>query len=97
MNGDNAVVLFSQLAAPLPLHTGCQGAFLGDPRLIDQANGAEAVSGPLREGEGEVLLQQVADLVLVPAVVAQEFLERADGEARSKGNRLTGLAFEIGQ
>jgi hypothetical protein len=47
------------------------------------------------EGVGHVALEGVSDAREGPAVIAEELLEGADGEASGQGDGLAGLAVEV--
>ena len=97
MDGDDTVLGLANLTAPLALHAGGVGAFLGLAGLVDQADAAEVIGAVGGRPLGQALLQLVTHLVLVPDVVTQELLEGADRRARSQGDGLDALAGQVGQ
>src|SRR5262249_18638556 len=97
VDGGDAVLHLADLATVLPLGAGRRRAVLDGARLVVQADGAEVVTGDSGEGSGDVLLQLGAGAVEGPAVVAEEFLQGADGDAGGQGHGLAGLAVEVGE
>jgi hypothetical protein len=97
VDGDDAVLDLAGLAAVLPLDARGVGAVLDGAGLVVQADGAEAVGGQAGKGGGEVLLQLGPGLGEGPAVVAEELLEGADGDAGGQGDGLAGLAGQVGE
>ena len=97
VDGDDAVFLLADLAAPLALDARGVGALLDGAGLIDEAHGAQVVGGPAGQVMGDVLLQQVAGLCKRPDMVAEELLEGADGDAGVEGDGFAVLAFEVGE
>ena len=81
----------------LPLHARGLFALLGATGLVDDPDGAERVGRECREDPGEVPLEGVAGEVVVPGGDDEELLEGADGGAADQGDRLDGLARQVGE
>jgi hypothetical protein len=62
-----------------------------------QADGAEVVAGDVGEESGEVALEVGAGLVEGPAVILEERLQRAGGDAGGQRDGLAGLAGQVGE
>src|SRR5262249_16646411 len=95
MDGDDAVLHLAQLAAMLTLYAGGLVPLLGVAALVDDANGAGAVLRQFRQQRGDVLLEELTDAVVVPAMLGEEQLHGANASAGSQGDGLGGLAFEV--
>src|SRR6202162_1389585 len=97
VDGDDAIVDLADTAEVLALYAGGLVAGLHGRGLIDQPDVAQAIVGQGGQFVGDVLLQSVAELGVLPLVVAQELLQSAYGAPGGQGHRLDTLAFEIGE
>src|SRR5262249_53760750 len=87
----------ADLAAPLALHAGGAGALLADPCLIDDAQGAQLVVRAIKQLCSDMALQGAASGREGPLVILEELLEGAYSDASEEGQRLAGLARQVGQ
>ena len=101
VDGDDAVVLLAGRAAVLVLHARRLVALLGHGGLVDAADDAQLVGRLLARGRqvlaGDATLDLVAHLPVVPAVVGEELLERADRTPAGQGDGLHALAGQVRQ
>src|SRR5262249_6780323 len=97
VDSDDAVLLLADLAAPLALDAGGAGALLADPGLIDDAQGAQPVVWAVEQLPSDMELQGVAGIGEGPPVVLEELLQGAYSDASEEGQRLAGLAGQVGQ
>ena len=89
VDGDDAVLLLADLAAPLALHAGSLGALLDGAGLVDDADGAQLVVGELVEQLQRRARCRVSRAQRrIPDVVTEELLEGADGGAGGQGDGL---------
>src|SRR6185312_15858469 len=65
--------------------------------LVDDADGARAVVGQVRHYGGDVLLENVAGLLVIPTVLGEEQLQGADARAGSQGNGLGRFPLQLRQ
>ena len=90
VDGDGAVLLLADGAAPLTLHAG------GLVSLLDVAGLVEDADRVWRGGlVADDLLEAVANEVVVPVVLAEELRQGAWGHAGVDGNRLDALLGDV--
>jgi hypothetical protein len=63
--------------------------------LVDDADGAEGVTGEVGEDARQAPLQRVASLLLIPGGGGEELLEGADGGARGESDGLDPLSGQV--
>lgn len=97
MDGDDAVFDLADTAEVLPLHAGSLGAGLHSRGLIDQTDGAQAIVGQAGQLGGNVALQLLADLGVMPSVVTEELLQSANGTASGQSDWFGSLALQVGE
>ena len=98
MNGDQAVVHLAGASAPLPLHAGRLVPLLGGAGLVDQANDPELAARGA--GRGHVIAHHAALKLIphpgvIPHVMGQEFLQRADRGPARQGDGFDALARQV--
>jgi hypothetical protein len=97
VDGHDPAVDLPDAPEVLPLHPRRVVAPLAAARLIDHPDGAERVGRETPEHRGQVLLEGVAGVVVVPPGGDQELLEGPDRGAGGQGDRLDALAGQVGQ
>src|SRR6185437_11222772 len=97
MDGDDAVVDLTHTAQVLPLYSGRLVAPLAATGLVDNAHGAQRVRGQLGDGVGQLPLQEVAHVLVVPACGSQKFLEGPHGSSGFEGDGFDGFAGQVGE
>src|SRR5262249_32078562 len=84
-------------AEVLALHAGRLVPLLERAGFIDDADGAGAAVGELRQGLGQAALEFVAQAEVVPGGGGEELLEGADGGAGDQGDRLDRPCGQVGE
>lgn len=98
MNGDQAVVHLAGASAPLPLHAGRLIPLLGGAGLVDQADHAELAAGGARRGHmiaHHAALKLIPHPGVIPSVMGQELLQRADRGPARQGDGFDALARQV--
>ena len=98
VNRDDAVFDFAQRPAVLPLYAGGFVSLLGHAGLVDQADDAQIIgffSGSGQMSGDDAALGLLEQGVLVPGVMGEEFLERANRGAGGERDGLDAFAGQI--
>lgn len=96
VDADDAVVHLADATEIPTLHAGSMASRLQRRGLVDQADVAQSIVWHRGQHRGDRALQQLADLVVLPGVVAEELLKGADGAAGGQSDGFDTLAFEFG-